>query len=248
MLDKLKARLIAPQVTTLIRFVLDECLPPILRDQRWFYTPIIRLWSKNHDVDFKRNAPHMTLEQFQHAYEQLMPMKRQTDMTPKTMAFVLNHLLGDTILEVGCGNGDMSIACAEQGYHVLATDLAEQNLQQLRTRLGTSPLRLDTQVANIEQLPFDDNAFDVTLCLHTLEHVRDLCAAIAELKRVTRKRLIVIVPRQRYYRYTCDYHLHFFRNPEQLLLAMNIPDARCECLDRALCYIGDLDSHAPSAG
>ena len=64
---------------------------------------------------------------------------------------------------------------------------------------------------SIEQLPFGDRAFDTVVCVHTLEHVPDLWRAARELRRVAR-RLIVVVPRQRYYRYTVDYHLHFFPN------------------------------------
>jgi hypothetical protein len=33
---------------------------------------------------------------------------------------------------------------------------------------------------------------------------------VQELRRVGAQRLIIVVPRQRYYRYTIDYHLHFF--------------------------------------
>jgi hypothetical protein len=47
------------------------------------------------------------------------------------------------------------------------------------------------------------------VCAHTLEHVPDVWAAARELRRVA-DRVLVVVPRQRYYRYTVDYHLHFF--------------------------------------
>ena len=44
---------------------------------------------------------------------------------------------------------------------------------------------------------------------HTLEHVRNIHVAIRELRRIARKRIIV-VPRQRPYKYTFDLHLNFF--------------------------------------
>lgn len=242
MLLKFRNILSSPQVTTRIRFVLDECLPPILRDRRWFFAPILALWNSRRELEFKRNLPSMTDEQIQELYERLLPRKRSTDMTPKTSEFVLSHIVGDRVLEVGCGDGDLSIACAKRGYHVLATDFATGNLEQLQKRVQYERLNIELQTANVECLPFPDKSFDVTLCLHTLEHVRDLCRAITELKRVTRKRVIVVVPRQRYYRYTCDYHLHFFWDPEQLLLAMNIRHSHCIILDRSLCYWGDLEA------
>jgi hypothetical protein len=54
------------------------------------------------------------------------------------------------------------------------------------------------------------------VCSHTLEHIPDLWRAAAELRRVAR-RVVVVVPRQRYYRYTFDYHLHFFPSAAPLV-------------------------------
>jgi ubiquinone/menaquinone biosynthesis C-methylase UbiE len=65
-------------------------------------------------------------------------------------------------------------------------------------------------------LPFGDRAFDTVVCAHTLEHIPDLFRAAAELRRVAH-RVIVVVPRQRYYRYTVDYHLHFFPSAAPLV-------------------------------
>jgi ubiquinone/menaquinone biosynthesis C-methylase UbiE len=64
--------------------------------------------------------------------------------------------------------------------------------------------------ASIERLPFDDGQFDTVVCTHTLEHVQHLQRAVDELRRVARRRLIVVVPRQRPYRYTFSLHVNFF--------------------------------------
>lgn len=45
---------------------------------------------------------------------------------------------------------------------------------------------------------------------HVLEHVPDMDAAVSELLRVTKKRLLIVLPRQREYRYTADLHIRFF--------------------------------------
>lgn len=55
-----------------------------------------------------------------------------------------------------------------------------------------------------------DAGFDTVVCTHTLEHIPQLHESVQELRRVGARRLIIIVPCQRYYRYTIDYHLHFF--------------------------------------
>jgi hypothetical protein len=75
-------------------------------------------------------------------------------------------------------------------------------------------------------------------CFHTLEHTRDLRAAIAELKRVARRQLIVIVPRQRSFFYTLDLHLQFFETPEALAEAMG-GEGRIHQFGSDLVYIAD---------
>jgi SAM-dependent methyltransferase len=230
------------EITKFIRFFLDECMPPIIRDQRWFYRPVQIAYNRRMDPDFKVKAPHMSDAEFAAAYEAIVPM-RSTDMTARTTEFVISHIVGKSVLEVGCGNGDISIACAARGYAVCATDLAEGNLAQVRIKNPSIAL----QPANVEKLPFARGEFDTTLCLHTLEHVKDLRQAINELKRVTRQRLIVIVPQERYFRFSCNYHLNFVGGPEQLLLAMQIPGAKCQVIDGALCYFGDIGDAAPAA-
>jgi len=64
--------------------------------------------------------------------------------------------------------------------------------------------------ADITELPFSNQSFDVVLCTHALEHIRNPKKALSELIRITRKRLIIVVPRQREYRYTVDFHVNFF--------------------------------------
>jgi len=229
---------LGPRATFLIRFCLDECLPPILRDQRWFFVPITKLYNSKMDPDFKLKAPLMENEEFSHAYELLVPM-RQTDVTPRVGQFVMDHLTGKTVLEVGCGNGDISISCAERGFDVTATDLIEGNLELVKRKSLARGLTLETSVANIEHIPFDDASFDTVLCLHTLEHVRNLSRAVGELIRVTRRRLVVVVPRERYYRYTCNYHLHFFGGPEELMLLLGLASASSKVIDGAICYAAE---------
>ena len=72
------------------------------------------------------------------------------------------------------------------------------------------PAHIKFQQAHIEALPFADRTFDTVICTHVLEHILDLRRAIAELRRVTAQRLILIVPREREYRFTFNPHLHFF--------------------------------------
>lgn len=66
------------------------------------------------------------------------------------------------------------------------------------------------QKATLTSLPYEDRTFDTVICTHALEHIKDSQQALKELRRVCRQRLMIVVPKQREYRYTFDLHINFF--------------------------------------
>lgn len=75
------------------------------------------------------------------------------------------------------------------GAKVRTTDLAESVCKVAHKIFG-----LDAQVADILDLPFKDNEFEVVICSETLEHVPNWEKGLDELIRITEKLLIVTVP------------------------------------------------------
>lgn len=245
MKDALKSR----RVTNAVRYLLDDWLPPAVRELR----PLSRLLAlafhgRHFDLDFKRRAFAMSAEQFAAAYARLPRGRRSayrnTDMTAGQIRWAVDNAVGPDVLEVGCGHGVLARRLAAAGFAVTATDLSPENLEAVRRAVSAGP-RLRLQIADAERLPFADRSFDTTVCAHTLEHVRDFDRAVGELVRVTRRRLLVVVPCQRYYRYTIDYHLHFFPEPEQLVLRMGLSGADCRKVHGDLCYRADLPGGGP---
>jgi hypothetical protein len=47
--------------------------------------------------------------------------------------------------------------------------------------------------------------------------VLDIRAAIAELRRICTRRLVIVVPLEREYRFTFNAHIHFFPYPHSFL-------------------------------
>jgi ubiquinone/menaquinone biosynthesis C-methylase UbiE len=230
--------------TNLVRYCLDDWLPPVLRDNRLLFQAIGYVFhGPTFDLDFKRKAYAMTEEEFEQAYEliQVKERYRPSDMTQAEMEWMTRNAVGPEVLEIGCGQGDLVLQLAQRGdLAVTATDLNPKDVDFVRDQMTKLGLKVNAQVANLEELPFPDRSFDTVLCAHTLEHVRRFEKAVAEMVRVCRNRLLVIVPCQRYYRYTIDYHLQFFPEVEHLLLRMGLPNAVCEKLTGDLCYMAEI--------
>ena len=52
---------------------------------------------------------------------------------------------------------------------------------------------------NVQNLSFKENSFDIVLCQEVLEHVLDPIKAIQELRRVTKKQLIITIPNEPFF-------------------------------------------------
>lgn len=91
---------------------------------------------------------------------------------------------GKTVLDLGCAGGFMSEAIANKGAHVTGIDPASQAIEAAREHalLVDLPIRYDVGVG--EHLPYDDEAFDVVVCVDVLEHVAELNEVLAEVARV----------------------------------------------------------------
>lgn len=112
-------------------------------------------------------------------------------LNPYRVSHLEKYILGSKLLDAGCGGGAYVEFLANQGLQVTGIDKYEQFLQLAKTegRLG------NYVKSDVTDIPFTDNEFDFTYCFDVLEHVEDK-VAIKELVRVTRKRLVITVPKE----------------------------------------------------
>lgn len=90
-------------------------------------------------------------------------------------------------LEVGCGGGILSESIAKMGFITTGVDPSLKSIECAREHAKKEGLRITYLRANGEELPFNDNSFDVVFCCDVLEHVRDLPKVISEISRVLKK-------------------------------------------------------------
>jgi SAM-dependent methyltransferase len=83
------------------------------------------------------------------------------------------------VLEVGCGWGEFAASVvARTGAELVAVDISPRMVELARAR------GVEARVGTVEDLPFDDETFDVAVANWMLYHVPDLDRGVSELARV----------------------------------------------------------------
>jgi SAM-dependent methyltransferase len=95
----------------------------------------------------------------------------------------LGDLHGRRALDYGCGHGMAAVVMARAGAAVTAFDLSPGYVAEGRERAAENGVRVEFAVADGEQLPFPDAAFDAVWGNAILHHL-DLARAGRELFRV----------------------------------------------------------------
>ncbi len=91
-------------------------------------------------------------------------------------------------LEIGSGTGYFSLNLLQLGAirRLTATDISPGMLNRLSTTAASLGLEVDTVATEAEELPFEDESFDVVFGHAVLHHIPDLDKAFAEFRRVLR--------------------------------------------------------------
>ena len=105
-----------------------------------------------------------------------------------------------SVLDAGCGEGFVIryLVCRDQSLRVTGVDLQPEAIQYAKEYVS-GPVTF--QVEDLQDLSFPDNSFDTVVCSQVLEHLDDAESAIAELKRVARKYVIISVPNEPYFKW-----------------------------------------------
>jgi SAM-dependent methyltransferase len=93
---------------------------------------------------------------------------------------------GSKVLDVAAGNGMASMAAARRWCEVTSTDYVPDLLERGRARAVAGGMSIEFKEADAEDLPFDNNGFDVVLSTFGVMFTPNQDKAAAELLRVCR--------------------------------------------------------------
>ncbi len=120
-------------------------------------------------------------------YDSVFPAHIIEHYLHRRASYVLRHAAseGQTALDVGAGTGLLAERLHDSGLGVVALDPFPQMLGQLQQRRPD----IQTVVAHGDDIPFPDNAFDLTYSVAVMHHIAEpplVRRTLAEMVRVTR--------------------------------------------------------------
>jgi SAM-dependent methyltransferase len=109
----------------------------------------------------------------------------------------ISPFLKGSILEVGCGIGNLTGFLLNQG-RVLATDLRKSYLDFVKKKYDGHPNLIGTMAWDVRIAPPEElcHAYDTIVCSNVLEHIEDDLSVLSHFHQVLVKdgRLILLVP------------------------------------------------------
>lgn len=96
---------------------------------------------------------------------------------------------GKKVLEIGCNEGFVSKALIENGCIVTSADYSDAQIKRAKELFN-----IDAVKADIENIPFADQSFDIAVSGETIEHVSNPFKALSELFRVAREKVVITIP------------------------------------------------------
>jgi SAM-dependent methyltransferase len=104
----------------------------------------------------------------------------------ETLAEAVDVRAGERVLDVAAGNGNATLAAARRFAEVTSTDYVPALLEKGKARADAEGLQVSFEVADAEDLPYEDVSFDVVLSTFGAMFTPDHTRPAREMLRVVR--------------------------------------------------------------
>jgi ubiquinone/menaquinone biosynthesis C-methylase UbiE len=129
-----------------------------------------------------------------------------------TLFTTIKSLAPQSLLDVGCGNGELTDQYTSFCPEVTGIDISDKGVLARET-----PITFQFSVYDGNKLPFEDNCFDVVSLSYCLHHIKSWKSTLKECLRVSTQYVVVKEP---FYRPDSDEN-RYMRGFWELLMAMN---------------------------
>ena len=108
------------------------------------------------------------------------------------------------VLDIGTGPGFMAACFADMGMDVTGADLCSEMIHKARANFAAQGLKGDFVVTEADELPFDDNSFDMIVCRNVTWALPDPEKTLRVWKRILRHGGLLFYEDGNYYNYHFD--------------------------------------------
>lgn len=111
------------------------------------------------------------------------------------LRFLKQHPDIKTVLDVGCGAGELACTLAEMGYRTTALDFSEDAVKMansIKKSRGIKDTMLNFKLGGLEQV--GDTKFDIVMCFEVLEHIENDEEVLRQLIQHSNKYVLISVP------------------------------------------------------
>lgn len=96
---------------------------------------------------------------------------------------LLGSIKGKRVLDIGCGTGRIIQMLRDAGAKIVALDISEEMIKAVGQKFPS----VECVVGDSDEMPFEDESFDLVLGLFWIVHLGDLRASFDEVYRVLKK-------------------------------------------------------------
>ena len=111
-------------------------------------------------------------------------------------AFIENMISGtlkpfkhESVLDIGCGSGNHLLYASKLGLDITGIDASPYMITLARNRLGNG---CELKKAYAEDIPYEDNQFDIVFLINTLEFLDDPLPVLEEAGRVAKRGIYIV--------------------------------------------------------
>ncbi|CAN5424914.1 hypothetical protein BH09PAT4_BH09PAT4_03040 [soil metagenome] len=111
------------------------------------------------------------------------------------LRFLRGHSGIKTVLDVGCGAGELACTLAQMGYTTTALDFSEDAIKMansIKRDRKIKDTRLNFKLGGLEKV--QGQKFDLVMCFEVLEHIENDQDLLKELINFTNKYVLISVP------------------------------------------------------
>lgn len=139
---------------------------------------------------------------FEETHKYLGPRQFDIQIRVETVQYFTQDMAIDRVLDIGCGDGSLSLPLLRRCTHLTMLDLSSNMLDLARRRI---PFDRSNDVKLINGSFLESNlsprSFDLIICVGVLAHVDSPGAVLAEISRLARPGATIILE------FTDSYHL-----------------------------------------